>query len=449
MNWRKTLIFAGLYLTGSKIPKYLKEIEDLQYKTQDEIRRYQEEKLKKLLSHAYENVPYYNKVLRESEAVIDGNVNLDNFSEIPILTKDIIRKEGKNLYSRDYKSRKNYENTSGGSTGEPVKFIQDKEYDEWNTATKIYYNWMLGKDIGEKEIKFWGSERDIIEGNLTVKDRAINYLYNRKFFNSYNLNEENINKLIELHNSFKPFCYWSYTDAAFEFSKVVIDRNIKLYPPKFIITTINPLYDDARRSIEKAFECPVYDQYGSREVGSIACQCNEKKELHTFPWYNFVEILDKWDREVKAGEEGRIIVTNLRNYSMPLIRYDIGDVAISAGYSECNCGRNFFSLEKILGRTLGYFKKRDGSLIHSHFIVQRLFFKKWIKRFQIVQDGFEHIVIRIEKSGEPSRKELEDIIYKTKILMGKDCKVEFEFVNEIEPSKSGKYLYTVCEVKDE
>jgi phenylacetate-CoA ligase len=447
MNWRKPLIFAGFYLTGSKIPEYLKEIEELQYKTRDEIKRYQEEKLKRLLLHAYENVPYYNKVLRESEVVIDGNVNLDNFSRIPILTKEIIRKEEKNLYSRDYKKRKPYENTSGGSTGEPVKFIQDKEYFEWNVATKIYYSRVLGKDIGEKELKFWGSERDIIKGNLTFKDIAINYLYNIIFFNSYNLNEESINKLIYIHNNLKPSCYWSYEDAAFEFSKIIIDRNIRLYTPKFIITTINPLTDVARKSIEKAFGCPVYDQYGSREVGPAACQCREKKELHTFPWFNFVEILDRRDIEVESGEEGRIIMTNLRNYSMPLIRYNIGDVAVSAGYSRCKCGRNFLSLEEILGRTLGYFKKRDGSLIHSHYIVQRLFFKSWIKRFQIVQGDFEHIIIRIEKDGESDEKDLDDISNKTKILMGKDCKVEFEFVDEIEPSKSGKYLYTRCEIE--
>ena len=136
MNWRKPVIFGLLHLTGSGIPKYRKEIEELQYKPQDEIRRYQENKLKQLLLHAYENVPYYNKILKDSEVVIDGNVILANFSRIPLLTKEIIRKEGTNLYSKDYKSRKPYENTSGGSTGEPVKFIQDKQYWHMNIAQK-------------------------------------------------------------------------------------------------------------------------------------------------------------------------------------------------------------------------------------------------------------------------------------------------------------------------
>ncbi|ODS41480.1 MAG: hypothetical protein A7315_05995, partial [Candidatus Altiarchaeales archaeon WOR_SM1_79] len=406
-----------------------------------------DEKLKKILLHAYNNVPYYHKVLPNAGVIRNGEVDLKNFDKIPVLTKDIIRAEGENLYSRDYKKRKPYENTSGGSTGEPVKLIQDKKYNEWNIATKIYFNQILGKDIGEKEIKFWGSDRDIIEGTIGLKEEIINYLYNRKFFNSYNLNNNSINKLINLHNTFKPQCYWSYTDGMFEFSKIIINRNVKLYTPKFIITSINPLYDNIRETIEKALRCPVYDQYGSREVGPIACQCKEKNVLHIFPWFNFVEVLDDNYKKVGFGKEGKLFITNLRNYSMPLIRYDIGDIAISAEYPKCKCGRNFFSLKKILGRTLGYFKKRDGSLIHSHFIVQQLFFKDWIKRFQIIQDNFDNIIIRIEKRGEPDRKELDDIVKKTRILIGKNCKVEFEFVDEILPSKSGKYLYTICEVE--
>ena len=197
MNWRKSVIYALLYISGSKIPKYLKEIKRIEKFPAEKIMEYQNEKLKKLLLHSYKNVPYYQKVLTKAGVIENGIVKLENYSKIPILTKEIIRKEKENLFSKDYKKRKFYLNTSGGSTGEPVKFIQDKRYDEWNTATKIFYNQMLGKEMGEIEIKFWGSERDIIEGNLKFKDRVINFLYNRKFFNSYNLNEKNINKLIK------------------------------------------------------------------------------------------------------------------------------------------------------------------------------------------------------------------------------------------------------------
>ncbi|MFH1586201.1 MAG: hypothetical protein ABIB79_05525, partial [archaeon] len=317
MNWRKPVIFALLSLSGSKTPQYLREIRKIDKSSLKEKEEYQKQKLEKLLLHAYENAPYYHRVLGEAKVVVNGEVNLENFSKIPILTKEIIRKEGKNLYSKDYEKRRFYENTSGGSTGEPVRFIQDKEYDDWNIATKLYFFKKLGKEEGEREIKLWGSDRDIIKGNLTVKDRIINFLYNRKFFNCYNFSQKDLEKLSILHNSFNPQVYWAYVEGIYEFSKYALENNIKLYTPKFIISTIGPLYSKNREIIQKAFGCRVYNQYGSREVGGISIE-NDKDKLNVFFWRQLLELIGD-------TKEKKIIVTNLDNYSMPLIRYDIGD----------------------------------------------------------------------------------------------------------------------------
>jgi phenylacetate-CoA ligase len=273
MNWRKPLIFALLYADRSRIPSILKQIKKEEFSNRDKLQHLQQQRLIKLLLQSYNNVPYYNTILRESEVVIDGKINLRNFSRIPLLTKKIIRNEGTNLYSKDYKSRKTYENTSGGSTGEPVCFIQDREYDHWNIATKLYFFDMLGKRIGEGEIKFWGSDRDILEGNLTVRDRLINFLYNRKFFNSYRLGKEHIQQLVALNNSFKPVGYWSYMESAFELAKYLKEHNIEFYPPKVVVSTIGPLTEQVKETIEAGMGCKVYNQYGSREVGVVACQC--------------------------------------------------------------------------------------------------------------------------------------------------------------------------------
>jgi phenylacetate-CoA ligase len=432
MNWRKTVIFALFYADRSRIPSILKQIKKEEFLSKDELRQLQEQRLIKLLFHSYN--------------VIDGKINLSNFSRIPLLTKEIIRKEGTNLYSKDYKNRKPYENTSGGSTGEPVCFMQDKEYDQWNIATKLYFFDMLGKKLGEGEIKFWGSDRDILEGNLTTRDRLINFIYNRKFFNSYRLGHEHIHQLIDLNNRFKPIGYWSYMESAFELAKYLNEHNVEFCPPKVVVSTIGPLTEEVKETIEMGMGCRVYNQYGSREVGVVACQCKEQKGLHTFPWYNYVEILDEKDQPVENGE-GRIVVTTLHNFSMPLIRYDIGDIAVAGGY-KCLCGRSSFILEKVLGRTLGYFKKSDFSLVHSHFLVQALFFMDWIKRFQIIQDRLGHVLIKVQllENKEAPEKDLDDIIRKTKVLMGDDCQVDFEFVDDISRTQSGKFLYTICNV---
>lgn len=447
MNWRKPVIYFLLYVSGSKIPKYLKQIKKYEYLSADELRELTNTKLERLLLHAYRNVPYYHRILEQSGVITDGTVKLEKFSQIPILTKEILRKEAAGLYSKDYKKRRPYDNTSGGSTGEPVRFIQDKEYDEWNIATKLYFNAVFGKEPGEPEIKFWGSDRDIIEGSLTIKDRIINLLYNRKFFNSYRLNNKMLLALVDLNNRFKPKAYWSYMESALELSNFLSLHKTNFHPPKIVISTIGPLTEGVRKKIESGMKCKVYNQYGSREVGAIACQCREQKALHTFPWWCYVEILDEKNNPVENGQEGNIVVTTLHNYSMPLIRYKIGDVAIAGG-NKCGCGRNTFLLKEVLGRTLGYFKKSDGSLTHSHFIVQALFLRDWIKRFQIIQDRIDHILIRVElyEHREPYKEDIEDITRKTKIIMGASCKVDFDFVESMERTQSRKYLYTVCKI---
>ena len=447
MNWRKPLINSLLYVSGSKIPENLKQIGKYEYAGRQELEEMRQNKLRKLLIHAYENVPYYHRVLEHCGVISAGKVNLGKFPEIPILTKEIIRKEGQNLYSSDYKSRKPYENTSGGSTGEPVRFIQDKEYDDWNIATKLYFNIVLGKEPGQSEIKFWGSDRDILAGNLTVKDRLINKLYNREFFNSYRLGEQEIRQLIDLNNRFKPVAYWAYMESALELSNYLACHELYFHPPKIVVSTIGPLTEEVKEKIESNMNCKVYNQYGSREVGAISCQCTKQRSMHTFPWWNYIEILDERGVAVQ-NREGRVVVTTLHNYSMPLIRYDIGDVAVAGGWG-CDCGRNSMLLKTVIGRTLGYFKKADGSLAHSHFLVQALFFKDWIKRFQIIQDEIDHVLIKLQlnENTKAVDSDVEDITRKTKILMGESCKVDFEYVEDINRTASGKYVYTLCKVR--
>lgn len=432
MNWRKPIIYGLLYLTKSKIPSHLKEIRKLNKLPIKEQKKYQENKLKKLLLYAYKNVPYYNKILSENKVIVNNKVNLDNFSKIPILTKEIIRKEGKNLYSKE-KRKGVYENTSGGSTGEPVRFLQDKHYDEWNIANKIYYNEKFGKKLGQSEIKLWGSDRDILVGNLNFKERIINFLYNRKFFNCYNFSKKDMLKLIKLNNNYKPKSYWAYVEAISELSKFINKNNINVYSPKFIISTIGPLYEKNRNEIKKAFKTNVYNQYGSREVGWV-CIEEENKGMNIMFWSNLIEITDN----------NEILITALNNFSMPLIRYKIGDVAdtsISEKY-KLKSIESYLKIKSISGRTLGFFKRKDGSLFHTHHIVQQLFFKDWIKRFQVIQKRIDLIVIKIVKDKEVIKKEQIQMEKDILFLSGKDFKIKWEFVKEIKPTKSGKYLYT-------
>ncbi len=161
-NWRKPILFLLMRSVGSLIPHELKLLRSIEYEPKT-IRDLQQRRLVKLLQHAWENTEYYREVLSNVGVVINGKVNLDRFSNIPLLTKSIMRSNGERLRAKNLPPRrKPYNNRTGGSTGEPVGFWQDSHYWDINVATKLYHFAMHGKNMGELELKIWGSDRDIV-----------------------------------------------------------------------------------------------------------------------------------------------------------------------------------------------------------------------------------------------------------------------------------------------
>lgn len=411
------------------------------------IRERQRELLKKILIHSYKNIPYYHKVFNKCGLFIKGGLSLSKFPNVPILTKDIIREESKDLVTYVWEKHGGEKNTSGGSTGQPVEFIQDQNYKAWNFyANKLYFNHTLGKYIGQREINLWGSERDIYRGNLGLKESLINYLYNRKFLNSFRLSDSKKEKFIDVINSFKPKSIWTYVESIYELARFIEEKNIDIYSPELIISTAGTLYPEFKSVIEKAFKTKVYNQYGSREVGPIACQCKYQDKLHVFPWTHFIEILGEDGREVDVGEEGDIVITLLRNYSMPLIRYKIGDRAVK-GDGKCSCGRNTADIKSVTGRTIEHFINLKGEEIHGQYFIHQFYYKDWVKKFQVVQIEKDLVENRIVVYKKPNSKDLENIREKEKLVMGDRCRIEFKIVDEIKPTKSGKYLYTISKRK--
>lgn len=436
INWRKPIIYSLLYLTGSKIPQNLKEIKRVGKFSEKEKKEYQEEKLKKLLLYSSKNVPYYKKVLTEVGVVKNNEVFLENFHKISLLTKEIIRKEKSNLYSKE-KRKGVYENTSGGSTGEPVRFLQDRYYDDWNIANKLYFfNDFFGKEIGQADVNLWGSERDIYKNSLSLKERIINSIYNRTFLNAFKVSEEDLFHFVDSINKNKPVSMWVYVESIDSLANFIKEKKLKIHSPKFIISTAGTLYPEIRENVEKVFQCPVYNQYGSREVGVMAIECELQKGLHEFFWMNFIEIIDS-----------DIYVTTLNNLAMPLIRYKIGDIADEINSSVCSCGRENLKFQEIKGREISHFKTKDGKLIHGQYIIHQFYFLDWVKKFQILQKDYNLIICKIVCSKEKKEKDLKNIEKNIKLVMGKGCRVNFEFLKNIKPSKSGKYLYTICKVE--
>lgn len=198
-----------------------------------------------------------------------------------------------------------------------------------------------------------------------------------------------------------------------------------------------------REKIESVFCTKVYYFYGSRESGPLAGECKAGL-LHVFTFNNVIEIIDAKNQSMKKGENGNVVVTNLHNCIMPFIRYEIGDIGI-LGPKKCRCGNPLPTLEKVVGRTAEQFVKEDGSIIDASTFFAHLIGvwlnKGLIKKFPVVQEDYKKIRILVVPGGNLDEIEQKNIENEIEVVMGKDCNIIWDFVDDIPKTKSGKYLY--------
>ncbi|MGI6481756.1 MAG: phenylacetate--CoA ligase family protein [Methanobacterium sp.] len=431
-----------LKIRGKSFQSQFEEFNNI--KSREELDRFQDKKLEDLLIHAAKNSGYYKNLLKniDLENVTDEEV----FRQIPVLTKDVIRSQLKDLVSVDAKTRGCFYNTSGGSTGEPLRFVQDQPYTQGANATNFYYyqNLLGVNGFAAKKVLLWGSERDLLIKHRNLFGKFANWVNNAKFLNSFKMKSEDMARYADTINSFKPEILRGYASSLYSFSKYLDQNDKKIYSPRYVVSTAEPLRNQMRDLIEKVMGTKVYNFYGSREIASLAGECHEGL-LHYFPFYTKLEVLDDDNNPVKAGEEGKIVVTNLFNYSMPLIRYEIGDMGV-LGPETCECGSFLPTLKSITGRITDQFTLEDGSQVPGEFFIHmigRVCNRGYIKKFQIIQEDYDELRMMVVPDKEIPTKYIQKVNQKLKTVMGDDCVIEWDFVDDIPKTTSGKYLYTI------
>jgi phenylacetate-CoA ligase len=426
-----------LRVSRSGVPTWLQKFRELEQASPDFIDEYQRLQLLDLLRHCHAHVPFYRKQIEAFDVDLSDQFDREELLKLPLLTKETIRSEGDGLYSDDRQKRRAFRNSSGGSTGKPVIFLQDRAfYGQSVIAAKFIYNEFLGKGPGESEINLWGSERDISRGSLGARQKLINFIYNRRFQNFFKVDDTRLRRFVEEVNRAKPVSIWAYAESIDLLAKFVRRNKLAVHSPHFIISTAGTLHSGIRDSVQAVFRCPVFNQYGSREFGAIAFEMQDQDGLRGFPYLNHIEIID-----------GKVIITSLTNYSMPFLRYEIGDTAEpwqGSRNSKLGCTRKV--LKTITGRVHSHFKTIKGELIHGLFFTHQFYYLDWVKQFQVVQERVNHISCILVLAAEPVKTDLERVRAHIRAAMGDNCAVEFRIVDQILPSASGKHLYTICKV---
>jgi len=428
-------ITPTIFIRGENIPKYLSEYKKTQWYSKKQIENIQLLKLKSLLNYSSKFVPYYQEVLRNN-MILKNEFNYADLKKIPSLCKHELVKNQDKLISQNlflFLSKK----TTGGSTGQAVTIYKNpKAMAKERAATWRGYSW-AGIEIGDKQGRFWGVPFSNVD---RLKYKLIDIVTNRKRFSAFNFNEQSIEQYYRRLIKFKPTYLYGYVSMLTKFAEYLENQHYSIpFKLKCIITTSEVLNHYNRTLLEKVFNCRVFNEYGCGEVGSVAHEC-ERGSMHIMAENMIVEILNG-DNYCKEDEVGEIVITELNNYAMPLIRYRMGDYA-RLGTEPCECGRTLPILKDIIGREYDFIKNSEGKLFHGEYfmyIFEEIKKKDLgVKQFQVIQKSESSLLIKIIPSNNYSERTA--VLIRKRIIesMGESIKVKFEMVDKIPREKSGK-----------
>ena len=427
--------------------KHYEQYSKSQWYSSAQLKALQEEKLLALLTHAAKNTPYYKKILDLGK--LTNSSALEYLPSLPILDKSLLQAEFLNLISDSSADFTGHIHSSGGTTGQPVKYYLDDNLK------------VIGKAIERRGDFEWTHTRPqcrkaILWGRVDTKKRRLSLL--RGFLNkqwkyyAYKASGNDLAAIAKSLGTVRPELIMGYSSMLGIIAEYLLQKGIKDIRPKTILATAEMLTEETRVLAMQAFGCPVYNRYASSEFGLIASEC-EKGNLHIHTERFVLEVL-KDGKPVPPGEKGEIFITDLDNYAFPFLRYATGDIGAIAP-ETCSCGRGLTVLKKLSGRTADYIRTQSGInvlAVETFTAFRSVCSRQEIKRVQIVQPALDRIVARLI-TGDGFHAAMEDRI---RSILLELCfnntglkQIDFEYVKELEVAPSGKTPFYISLLEGE
>jgi len=426
---RRHLFWMLDFLKGSHITSHYRDIKNLNGKVSiEELSKSNQKKIDKLLLHASGTVPYY-------KFIGDNLVSLDLF---PIINKSIIRNNFEDFNSKKYINIHTHTVTTSGSTGHPFKIHQDLNKRNRNTADAIYFGEKAGFLIGNKMFYFrlWDKQYK--------KSKVLSWFQNIVMCSVDEMDDLKIKKIVEEVSKAKTkvglLGYSSSFQTICKYLDKVAHKPI-LNKCTTIITIAETLNDYVKERLNYYFGIKAISRYSNSENGILAQYEDNESKYFKINWASYhIEILNfDSDKPSPLGVLGRIVITDLYNYAMPMIRYDTGDVGVMKKIKE----KLVFT--KIDGRKMDMFTNTKGEFISSH-IVHKILQYDNISQFQFIQENDFIYRIKIKLLNEIKFDEESKVIKEYETYFGEEATVKIEYVSNIPALRSGKKKLVVNNV---
>jgi len=410
-----------------------------QWWSREQFENWQLEQLKKLIRHAYENVPYYKHTFDQNRITPEDIKTLEDFRKISFVTRENIKKNLNDFVAINYKN-KIIPFTTGGSTGEPLKIYWEKGRTRPLEKAFMWRQWnWVNFNIGDKTA--------VLRGFLIKKswwyydpiDKAL-------VLSAYHLKGENIPHYIQKLREFQPVSIQAYPSVLTILAKYMKNKNTSpINSIKVILCGSENLFPYQRKLFEEVFQCRVFSWYGQGENVCLAANCEFSNNYHIFSEYGFTELIDEEGNPVEEEDErGEIVSTGFNNYALPLIRYRTGDIGVMTK-DQCNCRRCYSLLKRIDGRKQDYIVTSDGRLISATALIFGQHFDAFsrIERMQLVQVQKGDVTVKIVKYPDYARKDEEEIRAKMIDCVGSNLRINFSYVEQFHLTRRGKHIFVI------
>lgn len=423
--------------------RILSSLEKSQYYSEEELRRLQCEKLKVIIRHSYENVPYYRRIFKGLSLSPEDFKDVSDLRKLPFISKKDVKKNPEDFLSvnaRRFLLRKVF---TSGTTGSPLRLYRD------------LYSINFENAIVERQRRWTGlnsnSRKVILRSSPVVPSRIkvppfwrYDLFQNALFISAYHLSEENAFHYFKKIREYKPVLLETVPSAGYLMAKLFNLKGLRV-DFKYIFTSSEVLMPHQKEFMEAQFGAKIFDHYGTAERVSAIGMC-EKGNYHIYPEYAITELVPL--EEKKGAFE--ITGTTLNNFAMPLLRYKTGDI-VTVSSDRCPCGRDFQRIESIDGRkTDECFITKDGRYISLLSGMLSIDLNNVIET-QFIQEDVGSIRVKVVAGERYSDSDEVRLKKSIRNFLGEDIKIHIDRVAFIPRINGGKFRQFIKErrFKDE
>lgn len=390
---------------------------------------FQAARLKALVQHAYQNVPYYRSAFDRAGLKPEQIRTLADLERIPFTYRTTLQSlPVSDVVARGYKASSLVQHSTSGSSGQPLT-IRRSPFEEM--LLQVYrMKVVFGLGMRPTDVRAIVVATEPGKPPWYVKTG----LFRFEEIDCRWTPEQIVARLREI----RPDVVRGYPGTLAIAADLMTDADREFIRPRLITTDSETLTKDARARISRAFRAPVFDFYDSHEFNVIAWECPSTGLYHTLDSAVIVEVIRN-GRAAEPGEEGELVGTALHSWAMPFIRYPLGDL-VTRGPDRCPCGAPGPVLSAIRGRVVDRFEFPNGRSLHPYVLGKSLIEHTWVRQFQIAHESVKRVRVKLApKAGQsPNTETLTEIRHDLMRKLGAEISVDIELVDVIAPAPSGK-----------